>query len=390
MILPFSVNPLPEIHFGPGRISDLPALAARHGRKILMILGGRSFHQSCHWPTLQKDFNKQGCLLQIEQVTTEPSPELIDAIVARHQTDGIDTVVAIGGGSVLDAGKAVAAMLVEGGPVECFLEGVGDQKPSGRRLPFIAVPTTAGTGSEATSNAVLTSVGGAGFKRSLRHQRFVPDIALVDPALSLSMPRNITVACGMDAFSQLVEAYLSTQASPFTDALAFDGIRAVRHSLLTVCNDGTNLAARADMAYAALLSGIVLSQAGLGVIHGFASAIGGLFPIPHGVVCGTLMAACNRITLERLRRSGDNPGALDKYCRLGSLFMGDEMATAEYCQDLFIAELDKLTDELAIAPLGQYGIDGTHLEQIIEQTGNKCNPVTLDREEMRRILFTRL
>lgn len=390
MILPFSVKPLPEIHFGPRRISDLPALAARHGRKILIILGGRSFHQSGHWPTLQQDFGEQGCLLRIEQVTTEPSPELIDAIVARHQTDGIDSVLAIGGGSVLDAGKAVAAMLVEGGPVERFLEGVGNQKPSGRKLPFIAVPTTAGTGSEATSNAVLTSVGGAGFKRSLRHQRFVPDIALVDPSLSLSMPRNITVACGMDAFSQLVEAYLSTQASPFTDALAFDGIRAVRRSLLTVCNDGTNLAARADMAYAALLSGIVLSQAGLGVIHGFASAIGGLFPVPHGVVCGTLMAAGNRITLERLRRNSDNPGALDKYCRLGRLFMGDEMATTEYCQDLFIAELDKLTDEFAIAPLGQYGIDEMRFEQIINQTGNKCNPVALDREEMRRILLTRL
>ena len=390
MIPAFSFKNLPKIHFGVDRIRELPGLVSRYGNRVLIILGGKSFLRSGHWQILQPSLKVPGGLLAIEQVRGEPAPENVDAIVGRYQKQAIEVVLAIGGGSVIDAGKAVSAMLVEGGPVSRFLEGVGGENPSGRKVPFIAVPTTAGTGSEATSNAVLTKTGDQGFKRSLRHDNYTPDIALIDPTLTLSCPRDLTIACGMDTFSQLVEAYLSTHASPFTDALSLDGLKAVQRSLRTACSDGNNLSARTDMAYAALVSGIVLANAGLGVIHGFASAIGGFFSIPHGVVCGTLMAAGNRITLAGLRRTNDNPVALEKYSRLGRLFSEQGKAPAAQYQDLFIAELARLTDDLDLPRLGHYGINESHLEKILDQTGNKYNPAALDRGEMREILLARL
>ena len=390
MIPAFSFKNLPKIHFGVDRIRELPGLVSRYGNRVLIILGGKSFLRSGHWQILQPSLKVPGGLLAIEQVRGEPAPEAVDAIASRYQNQALEVVLAIGGGSVIDAGKAVSAMLVEGGPVSRFLEGVGGENPSGRKVPFIAVPTTAGTGSEATSNAVLTKTGDQGFKRSLRHDNYTPDIALIDPTLTLSCPRDLTIACGMDTFSQLVEAYLSTHASPFTDALSLDGLKAVQRSLHKACSDGDTLGARTDMAYAALVSGIVLANAGLGVIHGFASAIGGFFSIPHGVVCGTLMAAGNRITLAGLRRTNDNPVALEKYSRLGRLFSEQGKAPAAQYQDLFIAELARLTDDLDLPRLGHYGINESHLEKILDQTGNKYNPAALDRGEMREILLARL
>jgi len=386
----FSCKPLPHIFFGVNRTEELPGLISRFGTRILVVLGGESFLKSSRWPNLHSALAAQSSLLALEKVQGEPAPGMVDALVNRYRDQTIEVVLAIGGGSVIDAGKAVSAMLMEEGEICRYLEGVGSEKPSGRKVPFIAVPTTAGTGSEATSNAVLSRTGSHGFKRSLRHDTYIPDIALIDPALTLSCPRALTIACGMDTFSQLVEAYLSTHASPFTDALALDGILAVQRSLRTACNDGGNLDARCDMAYAALMSGIVLTQAGLGVVHGFASAIGGFFTAPHGVICGSLMAAGNRITLDRLRRTGENHAALEKYRRLGKLFATVKNADAEYCQDIFIAELEKLTEELAIPRLGEYGITEDHLEAILDQSGNKYNPAVLDREEMRAILRQRL
>lgn len=386
----FSFSSLPEIRFGAGCFSELSNMVAGYGRHPLLVLGGRSFTRSGHWRDLTDSLLQSGCLLEQVSITGEPSPETIDAITDRYRLSEIDVVVAIGGGSVLDAGKALAVMLVEGGTVERFLEGVGLETPSGRRLPCIAVPTTSGTGSETTANAVLSRVGSAGFKRSLRHPRFIPDIALVDPALTLTLPRDLTLACGMDAFSQLVEAYLSTKASPMSDALAADGIRAACRSLRRVCEHGDDLEARADMAYAAMLSGIVLTQAGLGVIHGFASAIGGLFAIPHGIICGTLMAAANRITLDRLRRTGENTVALGKYAQLGRWCGAADNTSPESQQDHFISELVQLADVTGISRLGRFGVKTAELDRILDCSGNKNNPAVLNREEMRQILASRI
>ena len=191
---------------------------------------------------------------------------------------GIDVVLSTGGGSVIDAGKAVSAMLRVEGSVAEYLEDVGTRKHPGTKVPFVAVPTTAGTGCEATRNAVLSRVGPDGFKKSLRHDNFLPDAAVVDPVLTLSCPPDITAACGLDALTQLLESFVSTKASVLTDVLALSGLEHIGNSLVPACtNSGQDIDMRANLSYAALMSGITLTSAGLGTVHGFASSIGGLF-----------------------------------------------------------------------------------------------------------------
>ncbi len=379
-----------QIVFGPGKLSELENTLGRFGARPLLVLGGRSAAATGHSAKLEKIFAKLGILVPTVHIGSEPSPEMIDTIVADLAGEEIDLVIALGGGSALDGGKAISVMLKEKGEITRFLEGVGSTTPSGRRLSFIAIPTTSGTGSEATSNAVISSIGSQGFKSSLRHDNFIPDLALVDPALTLSCPEQLTVACGMDCFSQLVEGYLSTNSSSLTDALALEGLKAIHRSLRLVCADGSNLPARSDLAYAALLSGIVLCNSGLGAVHGFASALGGLFAIPHGLVCGTLMAPVNATSLKNLRIKGDNLPALTKYAQLGSFFSDQQNKTDAWYQDYFIEELAKLADDLAIAPLSAFGVSTTDIENIVAKTGNKYNPTPLTREDLATILHSRI
>jgi len=315
---------------------------------------------------------------------------MINIIVQDHLPEEIDAVIAIGGGSVLDAGKAVSAMLPGGNDVQNFLEGVGSKNPDGRKIPFIAIPTTAGTGSEATNNAVITKTGSSGFKKSLRHDNYIPDVALIDPALMRTCPAGITAACGMDTFTQLVEGFLSTKASEITDALAWSGIEAVQRSLISAFENGDDSQARSDMAYASLCSGIVLTNAGLGVIHGMAPVLGSLFMVPHGVVCGTLMAAANEVSLAHLLETSDNRQSLSKYTRLGRLFSSRENGSEEYYQKTFIEELYKLTEVLNLPLLSDFGIIDKDIMTIISQSGTKNNPAALSNTEMAVLLTMKI
>lgn len=379
-----------QIIFGAGKLAELENLIEQFGSHPLLVLGNRSFLETDHYDSLRKIFSKRGLRPQTVHIGSEPSPEMIDTIVANSSFSEIDLVIAIGGGSTIDGGKAISAMLAERVEITRFLEGVGTETPSGRKLPFIAIPTTSGTGSEATSNAVISSVGLQGFKSSLRHDNFIPNLALVDPTLTLSCSQKLTVACGMDCFTQLVEGYLSTNSSSLTDALALDGIRAIQRSLRAVCADGSNLPARTDLSYAALLSGIVLSNSGLGTVHGFASVIGGLFAIPHGVVCGTLMAPANALTLKSLRANAGDNLALSKYARLGKIFSDQKNKNDNWYQDYFIDELKQLAAELDIPKLGEYGVTTTDIKKIVDRTGNKYNPAQLTKEVLANILHSRI
>jgi alcohol dehydrogenase class IV len=390
MITPFSLKTPGRIVFGADSLNGLAEAISGYGRRPLLVLGGRSFAASDHFAKVCNSLQQLGITWQTTQVSSEPSPSLIDQAVRAAADTGIDLVVAIGGGATVDAGKAISAMLIEGGPVGRFLEGVGTTRPSGQKLPFIAVPTTAGTGSEATANAVLSEVGRRGYKKSLRHDRYLPDLALIDPLLALSCPPRLTVACAMDCFTQLVEGYLSTKASAPTHALALDGLCAVARSLQAVCLDGGNLSARSDLAYAALLSGIVLANAGLGTVHGLAGTIGGLAAIPHGVICGSLMAPANRLTLARLRETGEDHPALGKYTLLGKIFSGKERAGDQWYQDFFIAELERLSTTLQIPTLSAYGLGTEDISRIIAASDNKNNPLPLTEEELTTLLTARL
>jgi alcohol dehydrogenase class IV len=390
MISSFCLKQLPPILFGPGKLAELENLIPEFGCRPLLVLGSRSFLATDHYQAVQRIFERLGMSVQSVNVRSEPSPEIVNEIVANPLYSEIDLVISIGGGSTLDAGKAISAMLVEKGDVTRFLEGVGSQTPSGRKLPFIAIPTTSGTGSEATSNAVISSVGKQGFKNSLRHDNYIPDLALVDPALTLSCPKELTIACSMDCFTQLVEGYLSTNGSSLTDSIALDGIKAIRRSLRKVCSDPTNLEARTDLSYGALLSGIVLANAGLGTVHGFASAIGGLFAIPHGIVCGTLMAPVNRLTLKNLQKTDMQHPALKKYAMLGMLFSDKRNQTDSWYQNHFIEEVERLAADLEIPALVGYGVTETDIEKIVAKTGNKYNPAPLTKEELAKILLSRM
>lgn len=389
MVPDFSFKPTPQLLFGVERHKELPLLLKRFGSRLLIVVGGQSFTSGKYWGDLERNLTESGYSFNLVHIAGEPSPADIDTVTQHYSDKPIDAVIAIGGGSALDAGKAISAMLVEQEPVTTFLEGVGNRQPSGEKIPFIAVPTTSGTGSEATSNAVISSVGHHGFKKSLRHDNYIPDIALIDPELTTACPRNLTVACGMDTFTQLVEGYLSTNGSPLTDTLALEGIQRVIHSLQNACDDGDNIYARADISYASYLSGIVLANAGLGLIHGFASAIGGISAIPHGVVCGTLMATTNRLTLQHLRENDGDKISLAKYATLGRLTTQRDIPDHQ-AQDIFIEYLTNLSTTLGIPSLGDYGITEKSFDEILNQAGNKYNPAALTKEDHRLILQERI
>ena len=390
MVNDFVLNRVPRILFGNGKLSALPGMIKAFGDNLLILTGRKSFLKSKQADELIDALKSKKINFSTEPVPHEPSPRMIDDLVRKYSGKAISVVVSIGGGSVLDAGKAVSAMLPLGEPVKEYLEGVGTRKHPGAKIPFIAVPTTAGTGSETTGNSVLSETGPEGFKRSLRHENFIPDIALVDPELTLSCTSMQTAISGMDAFSQLLESFLSTRCSKLTDALALEGILHVRNSLKKAVSNGNDPEARAGMSYASLLSGITITNAGLGLVHGFASSIGGRKDIPHGVICGTLMGVVNRAIIERLLKEDTNPAALEKYIRLGKLLSGtEERSDVDYA--FYVANtIESLVEELKIPSLGNYGLTEEEITAIARSTDHKNNPVVFTTEELKDMLVKRL
>ena len=375
-----------QIYFGAGTFARLPEIIIQQGNNVLLLHGNHSFKKSAHYKFLVDTLHQKQVSVFAESVVSEPSPKLVNNMCDKYRRMHLAAVVATGGGSVIDAGKAVSAMLTKDDAVEIYLEGIGNSIHDGKKIFFIAVPTTAGTGSEATANAVLSMVGDKGYKRSLRHPYFIPDVAIVDPQLMLSCPVPLTVYCGMDAFSQLLESYLSPKASVFTDMLAWKAIECFHASLFRAIDDGYDMEARTGMAFAALVSGICLANAGLGLVHGMASAIGGLFVIPHGVVCGSLLAAANKYSLQKIKQLYPDSPAMYKYAKMGELFTGQTGKTAEYYADAFIAILEDWMQRLHIPKLGDYAIKQEHIPLILEKSSNKDNPVQLNRDEMTAVL----
>lgn len=380
----------PKLAIGRGSAGDIADLLKDRGGRILVITGSASYRKNREILNAIDKLPERNFMLSFERIGKEPSPSDIDSITRKYNANQIDAVLAIGGGSVLDAGKAVSAMLTMEGSVADYLEGVGRRKPGGSKKFFIAVPTTAGTGSETTSNAVISETGPGGFKKSLRHENFVPDIAVVDPLLALECPPDITASTGLDAFTQLVESYVSLKSNRLTNTLALEGIVNVRDWLEKAYSDGSNLEARSGMAYAASLSGITLANAGLGLVHGFASAIGGYFYAPHGVICGTLMGVVNRYNVVKLIGNKEITEAHQKYANLGKLFSGNANASMQWYMEYAAGYIEELIDKLNIRRLGDFGIGENDLEKIISATDHKANPVNFSNEELTGMLKSRL
>lgn len=378
---------MPRLIFGLGKLAALPDLVGAYGKEVLIVTGAQSLDLSGRRDALAAVFRERGVSCARLAVSGEPTVALIDEAV-RAFRGKVDVVVGIGGGSAMDAAKAIAAMIKEDGSIADFVEGVGVRTPSGRTLPCIAVPTTGGTGSEATKNAVICRSGPGGFKKSLRHDNFVPRAALIDPELAHSCSPEVTAACGLDAFVQLMESYVSTQANALTDALALDGIRHVARGLIPAYREGAeNMDARSAMAYAAFLSGLTLANAGLGVVHGFAGPLGSLYNIPHGLICGILAEPAARASIERLRRMGpDGEEALRKYSRIGAIIGGKHAASvAEGC-DLLLATLREWSIILKLPSLRLRGAQVDDVDKILAGTGVKFSPAPLDKDELRGIL----
>ncbi|MGD2117552.1 MAG: iron-containing alcohol dehydrogenase [Chromatiales bacterium] len=391
----FSIARLPRIEFGSGVFARTGEIVAGYGKRVLLVTGAQSFHTSNHWQSLSDQFVRLGLSYESVNIPSEPSPQMVDQAVSDFADADIDVVLGVGGGSALDAAKAIAGLLRVKQSVLDFLEGVGPELPyTGPAVPFIAVPTTAGTGSEATKNAVLSQPGANGFKKSFRHDKLVAEIAIVDPDLLASCPATIIAANGMDALTQLIESYVSIRANEFTDALGFSGLRAARDGLLALYRSaGQDARAREQMAYASLISGINLAQTGLGSVHGLASPLGAFYPIPHGVVCGTLVAPATRINIDAmLEREPDSVG-LERYARVAEVLLQKHFSDRDAALQALVELLHDWTGALHLQRLSEYGVEQAQIDHVVAHargSSMKTNPIVLTDEEIRLILLERL
>ncbi len=383
---PFQLQTNKKLIFGAGERKRLIGLLDNFPPGPVALFTGRSIASSEQGKELIAAVQKAR-QTSLFTLSGEPSPAVVDGAALQCRKEKAAVVVALGGGSVIDAAKAVAAMSCEEGGVKDFLEGVGSSEPSGRTLPLIALPTTSGTGSEATKNAVISDRA-EGYKKSLRHDNYIPPVALVDPELTLSCPRSVTIACGLDAFSQLLESYFSTKSSVLTDTLAFEGLSRLSRSFLPVCGEkASDVDGRSDLAYAAYLSGITLANAGLGTVHGIAGPMGGLFDIPHGVACGLLVKPVLDITLRKIAVKWQTERWEGKIKRVATLLSGKPVNTYQGAVDSLLSFLENWTGQLEIKPLRHYGIGEEDFGRIILKSDNKNNPYELTAEEMEQVLL---
>jgi alcohol dehydrogenase class IV len=386
----FNFSGIPQIMFGAETLRHVIRHPLIQCAQSILLVTGKTIRMSADYQLFVRMLRAETGRIEDMVVSGEPSPDLIDDTTAVMRSKNIDLVIAVGGGSVLDAAKAISAMIPQKESVSVYLEGFShSKKHNGIKVPLIAVPTTSGTGSEATKNAVLSQVGPEGYKRSLRHANFVPDLAVIDPTLMISCPRDVTANSGLDALSQLMESYLSTHSSILTDTLALSALKHFSEAFLPVCtNESKKTALRGAMAYAALISGIALANAGLGIVHGFASPIGGFFPISHGVVCGRLLAEATRMNIQCLEAEhGGDHYYLKKYADVANLIAPCEGANSLEACKLLVETIEQWTESLQIPLLSAYGITEVDFDRIIAATSIKNNPVNLTKDQMKTILI---
>ncbi len=371
-----------RILFGPGTLQEAAKLAAEYGRRPLVVTG----HRGDRAGLLIELLHHNGLAPTIFVITGEPTVETARAGVSQARQTGCDQVIGIGGGSVLDAGKAIAMLLTNGGDPLDYLEVVGrGQAITQRSAPMIAIPTTAGTGSEVTRNAVLGSPEHQ-VKASLRAASMLPAVALIDPELTYTVPPDVTASTGLDAFTQCLEPFVSPRANPLTDSLCREGMQRAARSLRRAYEEGDDAAARADMAVASLFGGLALANAGLGAVHGFAGPIGGMFPAPHGAICARLLPFVMEANVRALQQRSPSGQALARYDEIGPLLTGNPAARAADG----VAWVQALTETLHVPPLSRFGITPADFPEIVaksqQASSMKGNPIALTDAELTDIL----
>jgi alcohol dehydrogenase class IV len=365
-----------RILFGEGVLAEVPAAAAALGRRALLVTGSSPDRAG----SLRAALHSAGVSTVIFPVAAEPTLDLI-----RSAPRDCDFVIAFGGGSALDAGKALAALLTNQGDPLDYLEVIGRAQPlSFPAAPCIAIPTTAGTGSEVTRNAVLASPEHR-VKASLRHAGMLPRLAVIDPALTLDLPRPLTASTGLDALTQLIEPYVSLRANPMTDQFCITGIPAAAAALPRVCRNGGDREARAQMAWASLLGGMALANAGLGAVHGFAAPLGGMWPAPHGAVCAALLPHAMDVNIRAIRAR--SPEKLARYDEIARLLTGRPHATATDG----VEWIASLVTSLEIPPLRTYGVTREALPGLVAKAAQassmKSNLIVLTENELLEIVM---
>jgi alcohol dehydrogenase class IV len=371
-----------RVIFGPGTFSEAAPIATGFGRTALVV-------------TTPTGVPAEGLLSALRaagvgtvQFPTDGEPTMDQARLATRiaRDAGVDVVLALGGGSVIDTAKAVAALLANGGEPEDYAEVIGRGLAIKQQsVPWIAIPTTAGTGAEVTSNAVL-SLPEHGVKVSLRSPLMLPALALVDPDLTLSLPRPVTASTGLDGLTQLVEACVSCQANPLTDSLCSEGMARAGRSLRRAWEDGADRSAREDLALASLLSGLALANARLGAVHGIAGPLGGMIPAPHGVICARLLPLVMERNLTALETRAPGSPALDRYEDIARILTGNPAA----CSADGVAWVRELCRVFDIPPLSRFGLREQDFPEVaakaLKTSSMKGNPIALTGEELTGIL----
>jgi alcohol dehydrogenase class IV len=371
-----------RILFGPGTLREVAPLAKGMGSRALVITGRNTERAT----GLLSALSAAGLSHTTFAASGEPTIALVVDGVRQLRAWRADMVISIGGGSVVDAGKAIAALATNPGELLDYLEVIGKakelKKPS---LPFVAIPTTAGTGAEVTRNAVLASPEHR-VKASLRSPLLLPKLAVVDPELTLGLPAALTATTGLDALTQLIEPFVSCRANPLTDGYCREGLARAAHGLRRACEYPSDFAAREDMALASLLSGLALANSGLGSVHGFAASIGGMFPAPHGAVCAALLPPAMEVNVRALRQRQPQSEALARYAEAARLLTAQANASAEDA----VTWVRSLCTDLQIPPLRTYGITPSDASALCEKASQsssmKGNPLPLTPEELREVL----
>ncbi len=371
-----------RVLFGSGKRNELFSIAPGLGQRVLLVTGGTPARAD--WaPT---GLAERGLAVEVFPIAREPTVAIAEAGRQLAKSQGIDLVVAVGGGSVIDGAKAIAALATNEGEIVSYLEVIGSGQPlRSKPLPLIVLPTTAGAGTEVTRNAVLL-VPEHQIKVSLRSPLMLPAVAIIDPELTLELPPPLTAATGMDALTQVIEPFLSCRANPLVDGLCREVIPRIARALPRAFRNGNDLAARAEMSLGSLFGGLALANAGLGAVHGFAAPIGGMFDAPHGAVCAALLPEVMRVNLRALRARHPQGDGLPRFSEVARLLAGKLAAEPEEGID----RIRDLTRELGILPLGSFGVRVQHVPVLCQRAAQassmKANPLVLTQDELAEIL----
>jgi alcohol dehydrogenase class IV len=380
--MPFEFATSSRILFGEGKCQETGSFAEQFGRRALLVTGGKP----SRYEKLLSSLEDAGIAVEVLRVPGEPTTDLVREGKGRGKSFACDVVIAVGGGSVIDAGKAIAALMAnEGDPCD-YLEVIGrGQALRNPSLPFIALPTTAGTGSEVTRNAVLASPEHR-VKVSLRSPFMFPRLAIVDPELTYTLPAALTASTGIDAVTQVLEPFVSNKANPLTDVLCREGLRLAAGSIVRAFEDGGDREARKDMAFASLLGGMALANSKLGAVHGFAGPLGGMYTAPHGAVCARLLPYVMEVNIRALEERAPDAEALQRYHEVARIVTGRASASARDGS----VWAEELCQVLSIEPLGVYGLREEDIPEVIQSaaisSSMKGNPIELTPGEMAEIL----